>query len=227
MFCFHQFLKEGSCRQLWGAKTDVCSHGRELKQPSYWQRSKANIGSGLTFSQRISPMIDWLCTVALLILIDLISLVLVMIRSFQLMKRIETSCLLNRLAARIGRMKTWGGAWNSSLENIYNFSYRENVTADSIIAIEIIWKRRRSRKLKKLLVSLLLSSTFVIFIYATTLRLKNKIALPPHTPVWDCLNRSPPSGRALQSISLSSSPLRALPLKNQKERSHREDLKID
>ena len=109
MFCFHQFLKEGSCRQLWGAKTDVCSHGRELKQPSYWQRSKANIGSGLTFSQRISPMIDWLCTVALLILIDLISLVLVMIRSFQLMKRIETSCLLNRLAARIGRMKTWGG----------------------------------------------------------------------------------------------------------------------
>ena len=54
-------------------------------------------------------MIDWLCTVALLILIDLISLVLVMIRSFQLMKRIETSCLLNRLAARIGRMKTWGG----------------------------------------------------------------------------------------------------------------------
>ena len=119
-----------------------------------------------------------------------------------------------------------GGAWNSSLENIYNFSYRENVTADSIIAIEIIWKRRRSRKLKKLLVSLLLSSTFVIFIYATTLRLKNKIALPPHTPVWDCLNRSPPSGRALQSISLSSSPLRALPLKNQKERSHREDLKI-
>ena len=58
------------------------------------------------FSQRMSPTMDWLCAVPLLILMDLISLVLVMIRSFQLMKRIESSCLLNRLDARMGRMKT-------------------------------------------------------------------------------------------------------------------------
>ena len=102
----YQLLKKCCCRELGGTETNVSSHRWELQQ-GFWQEEYDDFGrQGLTFSQRMSPIIDWLCTVPLLILMDFISLVLVMMRSFQLMKRIESSCLLNTLAALIGRMNT-------------------------------------------------------------------------------------------------------------------------
>ena len=57
------------------------------------------------FSHRMSPIVSGPCIV-LRIRSDFSSFVLVIIRSFQLMKRIEISCLESRLEDRIGLMKT-------------------------------------------------------------------------------------------------------------------------
>ena len=54
----------------------------------------------------MSPMVACCWFVDCLILMDFRSLVLVTIRSFQLMKRIDMSCLDRRFEARIVLMKT-------------------------------------------------------------------------------------------------------------------------
>ena len=54
----------------------------------------------------MSPIVAFCWFVDCLILIDLSSLLFVTIRSFQLMKRIEMSCLERRFEARIVLMKT-------------------------------------------------------------------------------------------------------------------------
>lgn len=54
----------------------------------------------------MSPIVAFCWFVDCLILMDLRSLLFVTIRSFQLMKRIEMSCLDRRFEARIVLMKT-------------------------------------------------------------------------------------------------------------------------
>ena len=59
-----------------------------------------------TFSQRMSPIVACCWFIVCLILMDFRSLVLVTMRSFQLMKRMDMSCLVSRFDARIDLIKT-------------------------------------------------------------------------------------------------------------------------